>query len=427
MRRLISLILCAALMAAALSGCAAAPAALEAAQEPEAPQAVQTENTLRLELAPCTDFSPAADFGMALFAETLQNGDENPVISPVSAYFCLAMVMLGAQGETLGEFEDVLGGDRETAASLARDLGERLMDVEGSTILEIANSLWMDDDRVVVQPGFIQAVQDYFDGELYQADLPSREALADINAWVNEKTKGLIPTLHDDPYPESTALILLNTLYMKADWARVFEGYATRDKVFARADGTELEAPFMQMHMDKQQYIGAADAEGILLPYDDGKTAFLALRPTDGTAARDFAASLTAEGLALYVGAAEERLVNLSMPKFNLAYEFYLTEALQAMGLRRVFSVEAAELAPMGTGVDGPLFLDWVFQKVKIEVNEEGTEAAAVTEAAAAAGAAMPVEEPVNLFLDSPFVYAVLDLESGAPLFLGLLEDPAAE
>lgn len=114
------------------------------------------------------------------------------------------------------------------------------------------------------------------------------------------------------------------------------------------------------------------------------------------------------------------------MPKFNLAYELYLTDALIEMGLKRAFDADA-DFIPMGSSANGPLYLSWVFQKVKIEVNEEGTEAAAVTEVAATEGAMMPVEEPVNLHLDSPFVYAVVDFETGVPLFIGLLEDPTAE
>jgi len=115
------------------------------------------------------------------------------------------------------------------------------------------------------------------------------------------------------------------------------------------------------------------------------------------------------------------------MPKFNLAYEFYLTDALKQMGLASAFDTGTADLTPMGKGANGPLSLSYVFQKVKIEVNEEGTEAAAVTEAVAADGAAAIMEEPINIHLDSPFVYAVVDTETGVPLFLGLLEDPTAE
>lgn len=423
MKRFVSLILCAAFAAAILTGCANG---IQAQELTEQAQQIQAENAIQLDLTPCADFTPASDFGMKLFAETLKSGDENPVISPVSAYLCLAMVMLGTEGETLQEFENVLGGDTAAVASLAHDLFEKLMDVEGNTILNIANSLWADDDKVIVQPSFVQGVTDYFDGEIYQADLPSKEALDDINAWVNDKTEGLIPTLHDEPYPENTALVLLNTLYMKAEWQRMFEGYATRDKTFTKTDGAQLTVPFMQMYEENQQYIGTDDAEGILLPYDDGKTAFVALRSRKGTA-RDLATGLTAEALAGYVEEAEEKLVNFSMPKFNLAYELYLTDALKTMGLERAFDMETADLSPMGTGVDGPLFLSWVFQKVKIEVNEEGTEAAAVTEAMAATGAAMPMDDPIDLHLDSPFVYCIIDLETGAPLFIGLLEDPAAE
>jgi len=422
MKRILSLILCLA-MAASLAGCAGGN---NAQQMTEVVGITKVSPNKDFTVAPCEDFSPATEFGMNLLEQTLAVGDENPVIAPASAYLCLAMVMLGAEGETLAEFEHVMGGDTETATALAHHLTKKLMDTEGSTKLNVANSLWADDDRVTLQKEFVQDIVNYFDGEMYQADLPSKKTLNNINAWVNDKTEGLIPKLHDEPYPADTVLVLLNTLYMKAEWQRMFMGHSTRDKTFTKADGTELTAPFMQMYEENQQYINLDGAEGILLPYDDGKTAFVALRPTGGESARDFAASLTEKRLAGYIGSAEDRLTNFSMPKFNLAYELYLTDALIEMGLKRAFDADA-DFIPMGSSANGPLYLSWVFQKVKIEVNEEGTEAAAVTEVAATEGAMMPVEEPVNLHLDSPFVYAVVDFETGVPLFIGLLEDPTAE
>lgn len=373
----------------------------------------------------CTDFAAAQEFGMDLFSKTLDMKDENPVISPASAYLCLAMVMNGAEGETLSEFKQVMGGDLDEVNSLAYTLFHKLKDTAGNTTLNIANSLWADDDRARVKESFIQRVVDYYNGEIYSADLPSREALDAINNWVNKKTNGLIPTLHEETYPEDTVLLLLNTIYLKAKWQKLFEGYATREKSFTKADGEVLTVPFMHMSMETQRYINVDGAEGLILPYDDNKSVFVALRPTDGRSAREFAINLDSAKLASYISSAEQRIVNLAMPKFNIAYECYLTDALKAMGLESAFD-RRADLTSMGSGADYPLYLSYVFQKVKIEVNEKGTEAAAVTEAAAGEGAAA-MEDPVVLQLDSPFVYGVIDVETGLPLFIGFLEDPSAE
>ncbi len=416
MKRKLALLLCVVFLAAVVMGCANAPTKTVPDPQPEK----------TIELLPCSDFSPASTFGLELFKQALETSDENPVISPASAYLCLAMVMNGADTQTLEEFSQLLGGDTQAVDSLSAALHERLTHTEGSTVLHIANSLWADDNHVTVEEGFIDTLGEYFSPELYTADLPSQAALDAINSWVNEKTEGLIPKLHDEPYPENTALILLNTLYMKAKWQEPFEGWQTQDDVFTKADHTQQSVPFMHAYEETKQYIHTDGVEGILLPYDDQKTAFVALRPTDGKTAREFVAALTAEQLTALAASAQDTLVNLSMPKFNISYELYLTDVLKAMGLTSAFLSGKADLSKMGTGVQGPLFLDWVFQKIKIEVNEEGTEAAAVTEAVACdEGAFMPSEPPVELKLDSPFAYAVLDLETGVPLFIGLLENPA--
>ncbi|MBQ3257665.1 MAG: serpin family protein [Oscillospiraceae bacterium] len=435
MKRILAVIVCLILCTAALCGCAR-PAQEPSADEPGLKPDTDYNGVTSLvdnagaqtppDLKECTDFAAAQQFGLKLFSETLQMGNENPVISPASAYLCLAMVMNGAGSETLAEFEEVMGGDLETVNSLAYTLSNKVTDIDGNTILEIANSLWADDKRVYVEEDFLKRVSDYYDGEIYSADMDSKEALDAINSWVNEKTNGLIPTLHEDTYPDDTKIVLLNTIYLKAKWQKLFEGYSTRDKIFTKADDKELTVPFMQMYFETQQYINTDGAEGVVLPYDDNQTVFFALRPTDGSTARDFAKSMDSESLDTYLTSAEEKTVNLSMPKFNLAYELYLTDALTAMGLESAFDT-GADLSAMGRGIENPLQLSHVFQKVKIEVNEEGTEAAAVTEAVAADGATAVMEDPAELHLDSPFVYGVMDTETGVPLFIGLLEDPSAE
>jgi len=435
MKRILATLLCLIICAAALCGCAR-PAQDPSANEPGSKPDTKNNGVTALvdnagkqvppDLQECTDFTAAQQFGLKLFSETLQMGDENPVISPASAYLCLAMVMNGAGGETLAEFENVMGGELDTVNSLAYTLSDKLTDMDGNTILEIANSLWADDERVYVEEDFLKRVSNYYDGEIYSADLDTKEALDAVNNWVNEKTNGLIPTLHEDIYPDDTLLVLLNTIYLKAKWQKLFEGYSTRDKTFTKTDGEELTVPFMQMYFETQQYINVDGTEGVILPYDDNKTVFFALRPTDGNAAREFAESLDSKGLDRYFSSTEQKIVNLSMPKFNFAYEFYLTDALKAMGLESAFDT-GADFTAMGRGIDNPLDLSYVFQKVKIEVNEDGTEAAAVTEAVAADGAADIVEDSVELHLDSPFVYGVVDTETGVPLFIGLLEDPSVE
>lgn len=369
------------------------------------------------------DASPLTAFAQELFAAAAALEATNPVISPLSAYLCLALVANGASGETAAEFADVLGCEADELNALCHALIAALTDTEGATKLAIANSAWADDDQMAVDPDYLKRVVDHYGADAFSADLPSREALDAINAWVNERTNGLIPKLQEEPYSPDTVLVLLNALYFKAEWARKFAAYSTRDKDFTLENGGAVSVPFLGSYGDRDLIL-APDAEGILLPYDDGKTAFIALRPTDGRTARAFAMGLTADALAAYLGAAKPTYANFSMPKFTVEFSLEMNDVLRGMGLITAFDPAAANLDRLGTAASGNVYVSRVLQKVKLIVDEEGTEAAAVTEGAAPAGGSM--EEPVQLHLDSPFVYAVVDLATGAPLFIGVLDDPAA-
>ncbi len=372
------------------------------------------------------DFSTVSDFGMTMFQKALTSGKTNTVLSPVSAYLCLAMVMNGASTETLQQFSDVLGADNDTVNRLCQALRASLSDVAGSTRQTIADSVWIDDDRAVILESYLRDLVNTGNAEIFSADLPSTAARNAVNNWVKEKTNGLIPVLHEENYPDETVMVLLNTLYFKAKWLNPFLPYQTSDSAFETTDGKTVTVPFLYDYEAYRSCIREEGAEGIVLPYDDDRTVFLALRPTDGGSIADFAASLSSDTLLSYLDSAEETLVNFSMPKWNVSYGANLNDILQSMGLTNVFDAERADLSRMGKGVDGtPLYLSKVLQKVRVIVDEEGTEAAAVTEAAMATGAMLPENPPFELHLDRPFVYAIVDRTTGVPLFIGSLDDPS--
>ena len=373
-----------------------------------------------------TDYTMIGDLGAGLMQYAAAQDAENPVISPLSAYLCIAMLMPGAKENTMAEFEKILGADWEKVAALAASIEAQLKNTGGSTKLDLANSIWTDDDRAVIEEEWLKTVKAYFGPEVYTADLPSNEALKAINKWVNDKTNGMIPKLHDDNYDNDTIMVLLNALYMKAEWAHKFDAESTNDREFTRADGSAVTVPFMNMYEAYESYIKTDDAEGIMLPYDDGRLAFIALKPGSGDA-RSYAASLTGARLKELIAAAKaDTFVTVNIPKFSTGYSVYLTDALKAMGMTDAFDPALADLTGVGGGVDGPLYISSVFQKVKVDVDEEGTEAAAVTEVAIA-GTSLIVEEPIVLTFDKPFVYAIADTETGVPLFVGVMENPEAK
>lgn len=412
--KLIALVMCAAM----LTGCAASGGVKNL---------TDGVNAADVTLPEVTDYTMIGDLGAGLMQYAAAQEAENPVLSPLSAYLCLAMLMPGANENTKAEFEKILGADWDYVSALAADIAAQLEKTGGSTKLDLANSIWTDDDKAVIEEEWLKTVKAYFGPDIYSADLPSDGALKAINKWVNDKTNGMIPKLHDENYDKDTIMVLLNALYMKADWAHKFEGQDTYDREFTKADGSTVTVPFMNMFEAYESYIKTEDAEGIMLPYDDGRLAFIALKPADGDA-RKYAAGLTGAKLKEAIAAAKaDTFVTVNMPKFDTEYSVYLTDALKAMGMTDAFDPDLADLSGAGRGVDGPLYISYVFQKVKVDVNEEGTEAAAVTEIATAEGCALPAEEPIVLTFDKPFVYAIVDTETGVPLFAGVMENPEAK
>lgn len=412
--KLIALVMCAAM----LTGCAASGGVKNL---------TDGVNAADVTLPEVTDYTMIGDLGAGLMQYAAAQEAENPVLSPLSAYLCLAMLMPGANENTKAEFEKILGADWDYVSALAADIAAQLEKTGGSTKLDLANSIWTDDDKAVIEEEWLKTVKAYFGPDIYSADLPSDGALKAINKWVNDKTNGMIPKLHDDNYDKDTIMVLLNALYMKADWAHKFEGNDTYDREFTKADGSTVTVPFMNMFEAYESYIKTEDAEGIMLPYDDGRLAFIALKPDDGDA-RKYAAGFTGAKLKEVLAAAKaDTFVTVNMPKFDTEYSVYLTDALKAMGMTDAFDPFLADLSGAGRGVDGPLYISYVFQRVKVDVDEEGTEAAAVTEIATAEGCALPADEPIVLTFDKPFVYAIVDTETGVPLFAGVMENPEAK
>lgn len=412
--KLIALVMCAAMF----TGCAASGGVKNL---------TDGVNAADVTLPEVTDYTMIGDLGAGLMQYAATQEAENPVLSPLSAYLCLAMLMPGANENTKAEFEKILGADWDYVSALAADIAAQLEKTGGSTKLDLANSIWTDDDKAVIEEEWLKTVKAYFGPDIYSADLPSDGALKAINKWVNDKTNGMIPKLHDENYDKDTIMVLLNALYMKAEWAHKFEGNDTYDREFTKADGSTVTVPFMNMFEAYESYIKTEDAEGIMLPYDDGRLAFIALKPGSGDA-RGYASSLTGAKLKELIAAAKaDTFVTVNMPKFSTGYSVYLTDALKAMGMTDAFDPDLADLSGAGRGVDGPLYISYVFQRVKVDVDEEGTEAAAVTEIATAKGCALPADEPIVLTFDKPFVYAIVDTETGVPLFAGVMENPEAK
>ncbi len=367
-------------------------------------------------------FTGVQRFSYQIFGETVKGG-ENPVVSPVSAYFALSMAAAGAEGETRAEFDKVLGV--VSTDVLCGQLKKHLSDVKGSTELSIGNSVWTNQDLPVSEE-YLQEIVDYFDSEVYSGQIGSDEMKDAINQWVSGKTRGMIPKLLNKPLDPMTLMALVNTVYMNAEWAQQFSAESTYKISFYKEDGSEIETDFMY-EMRILDYVETEDAQGAVLDYDDGKTVFLALRPNDGGSVRELAGRLDASAVRSYIANARPVKFYFSMPKLDTEYEIPMKEMLQTMGLKRAFTgtTEFRKMLAPSHG-DIPVAIGKVLQKVKMKVDEKGTEAAAATVVTPVAGAS-PYHYPEvirTLELDSPYVYVIVDLPTQTPLFMGIVDYP---
>ena len=276
-------------------------------------------------------------------------------------------------------------------------------------------------DQTGVEHRSLERCAAFYQAEVYQTDLPTEETRDAVNDWIGRVTRGMIPQMLSQPPREDAALLLVNALYMKNTWAEEFDPSDTRPRVFTAADGTKTELDFLYNGTRRERYFAAEDAAGVVLPYDDGRLGFIAVLP-DGEL-DPWLEGLDGETFSQLLAAAEETEVALRLPKFEAEWGGSLTDALRALGRDTAFDPAKADFSPMGTSDGMPLFLASVDHRAKLEVTEEGTEAAAATVVTMAEESA-PMESPAELTFDRPFCYAIVDLERGVPLFLGTFERP---
>lgn len=353
----------------------------------------------------------------------LENMDgENPLLSPVSAYLALGMVGMGAEEETLQEFQDILGINMP---AVSQKVMERYPQDQEGMILTIANSIWVD-QQLTPSGQWIGDMEEIFKGEGYRGVLSSQEIMEQINSWCDKNTRGLIPKMLNEPLDPGSRLALLDAIYFKGDWTVPFDAMDTAQRPFTREDGTEKQVDTMSMWQTDQRYLHSSLGEGVLLPYQGGDFAYVAILPEEGCEVRELYRQLTPEALAELLSSESRELCNLRLPKYEVSFDRKLNDSLQAMGLVRAFDGDLADFSGLGQTEQGsPLYISLVQQKAVFRLDEKGTEAAAVTMVVMKECGVLVEPEPRELYFDRPFVYMILDLETQVPLFVGIMDDPS--
>lgn len=355
----------------------------------------------------------------------LESG-ENVFFSPYSLCSALSLLNLGAGSETKKELEAMLG--ISDADAWSRAMREYLStNWSDETFVLTANSVWMQQGRewaADIEADFLNPAKEYFKSELYEADFAGNpaDAIVRINGWADTNTNGMIPQVVSELHPE-TAMILMNAVYFEGKWEIPFEEESTHEETFHGNSG-DKRVEMMHQYGEYYAYIETDGMKGIAIPYKDSSLVMkiwipdISKNPDGGDIEALFAALTDAEKEALLESlddADKKEIDRLVIPKFTMEQEIGgLNEILQSMGMKEAFA-ETADFDRIAED----LYVSRVLHKAKIEVDEQGTKAAAVT-VVEAAGCAMVEEKiPVVFEADRPFVYVIQDTRTGMILFMG--------
>lgn len=362
-------------------------------------------------------------FAVAMEQDLAAEGG-NVFFSPLSVTAALGMTWAGAGGETATQMEDTL------EVLLPEDefhplMGDLMVDLEAGWPapyqLKVANRLfgkeghgWKDDFLAVTK-------QDYR-APLEEIDFSnSAAAAAHINDWCSAQTAGHIDDiLAPSDLSGDTAMVLANAIYFKGKWEHGFDADLTGDAAFTLLDGQQVQVPTMNLESTSLPNAAIDGARIVELPYKGGDIGFVLIVPdeTDGLPAIE--AALTGESLAAALDGLNESEVVVSMPKLELRYERLLNADLQALGMVDAFDPAVADFSRMS---DEPIVIDKVLHEAWMSLDEQGTEAAAVTLVVANDLAFQP-SDPIRA--DHPFLFAIRDRLTGSILFMGRVEDPTA-
>ncbi len=366
------------------------------------------------------------EFGFNLFRtmwESEQN--QNIFISPFSVSTALAMTLNGAAGETEEAMIDTLQLQGITTDSINTSYYQLLQTLQTSdpkVTLTIANSLWAR-EGVPFKQDFQQRNSQYFNAEITSLDFADPNSLTTINQWVNTNTNGKIKKILDE-IESNAVLFLINAIYFKGEWKTEFDPSATSDRDFHLVTGSTKQVPMMARKGKYAYYENHQENfQAISLPYGEGQMGMYIFLPSSKSNLNTFLDSLNTENWENWISQLREQEVMVYIPKFKMEYGTKeLNDALTSLGMGIAFDDDNADFSRMASldDIGGNLYIEKVAHKTFIEVNEEGSEAAAAT--SVGIGIRSILRTVFNA--DRPFFFAIRDNETKTILFMGTVVDP---
>lgn len=361
------------------------------------------------------------DFGFRLLARLTQAAEGNVFFSPLSVSCALTMALAGAGGQTQRGMVAALGLGAMTSDQIDRASGllqSAISRQDPQVQLSVANALWAS-TRTKFSADFERRCREFYGAHAATLDLGQPAAADVINDWVSRNTRGKIARLVSHKEIAQATAVLTNAVYFHGLWQTPFDGDNTHDAPFVLADGATKTVALMGQ-TGTLPYLDSADFQAVSLPYGTGRVSLVVFLPKPGISLDAFLGALDAGAWETWLGAMKPTRLALSLPRFKAEYRATLNSALIDMGMGEAFSI-GADFRPMGLGGS---MLGPVIHKAILEVDEEGTVAAAAT-AVVMMRSAMSRPNPVPAMrVDRPFFCAICDNETGALLFAGAVRDP---
>ncbi len=358
------------------------------------------------------------DFACKLFRtiNEQKGGDTSTIVSPISVSYLLGMLNEGADGETRQQITDVLGlgGSVQEINDYFKKMMHEAQSVDPSVTLKSANCIYFRMGKSI-NPQFKADMQNYYDANVEAINFNSSNIVNKINNWCKTHTDGIIPELVTKEELNPLAVMyLLNAVYFKASWTDKFDPSSTRDLDFITLDGKTVKRPMMHRE-GKAAYGKNSLCKMLCLPYGNNAYSMVVLLPNEGKTIDDIIRNLSAQKLKEWQSQMRTKEVDVLMPRFTTESETPLKDILSSMGMPRAFGGNAEFPNMIQRNKEG-LYVSMMKQKAKIEVNEEGTKAAAVTIAEISE---MGMHYYECFYATRPFVYYIMEKSTGAIYFMG--------
>lgn len=383
--------------------------------EPVAPDIKYNPGIVKLTAAQQAQVENSNEFAWKFFKEVSKGEQQDVFVSPLSVTYALGMLANGAVGDTQKEILEGLefrSAKVQDINSLCHQLMTESPKLDKSTKVSIANAVVANKNKPL-QPDFKNVVEKQYQALVTNQDFSSPVTLSFINQWASDHTHGMVPKLLDRVHPDAVTY-LLNALYFKGIWYRQFDKKRTQQESFTQADGKKLSVKMMHQ---KERFFAAENDnyQTVVLPYGNGSYEMVVLLPREGKDLSSLLQTMDAKKWKDNLKSTYSSKVDLKLPRFTSAYTRELNDVLKLLGMNTMFERGKADLTKMSMV---KAFVSMVLQKAKIEVDEEGSKAAAVTVVGTAPTATAP-SKPILFHANRPFMYAIVEHSTGTIFFMG--------